>query len=410
MNTMAAGNTSLIETDGLLPKSEPIRGLVVAPYGIVPAHEGSKAHAEAHIRQLKDLGHEVWYLGLGLPADEAVAMENAWQGRFVHAPSLPWNLRRPHWKTGWSFLRKNIRERFGQQAHVDTWYQAQWTDVASELANRVRFDYVLVHYIFMTQVFKAFPSNVRRIIDTHDSFANRNQRLAANGVASPGRSCSSRGEAMALRRGEYIVANQPAEGRMFKDRLGAHAKVVTIGHSCNWQPLPEAPNTSIGFLASGNPQNEAGLTWFMKECWPLIRSELPQARLLLAGPICDTRGAWLDASGVELLGRVANIRGFHEQTTIEINPVSAGSGLKIKTMESLASGRAVVSVSEGVAGLSRDYGAFIVAETTEAFAGTIVRLLKDQSARAALVVGAERLISDWNNRQRSALASLFAGL
>jgi hypothetical protein len=394
----------------LLRKSEPIRGLVVAPYGIVPAHDGSKAHTEAHIRQLKDLGHEVWYLGLGLPSDEAAAMRNAWQGRFVHAPFLRWNLRRPHWKAVWNFVCKNIRERFGQQPHVDTWYQAQWTDVASELANRVRFDYVLVHYIFITQVFKAFPSNVRRIIDTHDSCANLIQRLAAKGVVGRRWSCSSRGEAMALRRGEYIVANQPAEGKIFKDCLGAHAKVVTVGHSCDWQPLPEAPNTSIGFLASGNPMNQTGLTWFMKECWPLIRSALPQARLLLAGPICDTHGAWLDASGVKLLGRVAHIRNFHEQTTIEINPVSAGAGLKIKTMESLAFGRAVVSVTEGVAGLSRDYGAFIVAETTEAFAGAIVRLLKDQSARAALVARAERLISDWNNRQRSALASLFAGL
>lgn len=109
---------------------------------------------------------------------------------------------------------------------------------------------------------------------------------------------------------------------------------------------------------------------------------------MLAGPICAKRGPWLDDSRVRLLGPVANIRDFHGRTTVEINPVPVGSGLKVKTIESLHFGRALVSVSEGVAGLGRDYGAFIIADTPEAFADAIIKLLKDKSARAALIAGA----------------------
>ena len=296
------------------------------------------------------------------------------------------------------------------QPHVDTWYQAQWTDVASRLASRVSFDYVLVHYIFLTRIFEAFPPGVRRIVDTHDSFAELSRRLAEKGVATGWWSCSTRGEVMALRRGEYIMSSQLEETELFKRRLGVHGHVIMVGHPGVWQPLPEAPAPIIGFLASENEMNQAGLAWFVQECWPLVQSEVPEAELLLAGRICRKHGPWSGTSGVRTLGPVADSRDFHALTTVEINPVFAGSGLKVKTIESLSFGRALVSVSEGVAGLSRDYGAFIVADTPKAFADAIIELLREKSARAALITGAERLISDWNIRQRSALVSLFAGL
>jgi len=391
-------------------RTDPVRGLVVAPYGLVPAHDGARAHAKAHIGQLKELGHQVWYLGLGLRADEAAAMKEEWQDKFVQAPSLPWPQRRPLMKTVWSYARRATLSTLRLQPHVDGWYQIQWTEVASRLANRVAFDYVLVHYIFLTQIFKAFSPNVRKIVDTHDSFADLSRTLAAKGVDYRWYSCSPNNESKALRRADFVIANQSDEAKIFQGRVGSNCKVVTVGHPCPWQGLQEASTLSIGFLAGENPMNRAGLAWFVEKCWPTIRIEFPQCKLLVAGGICDIRGAWAHAPGVEIFGRVDDVRGFHMQTTLEINPVSAGSGLKIKSLESLAHGRALVSVSEGVTGLERGYGAFVVAETPDAFVGAVVRLLRNQSARAELIAGAERLIADWNGRQRLALACLFDGL
>lgn len=107
--------------------------------------------------------------------------------------------------------------------------RSKWTEVAARLADRVSFDYVLVHYIFYTRIFEAFPSNARRIIDTHDSFANRSRRFAAQGVPTEWWSCSPRGEVMALRRGKCIMASQPGDGEIFKHGLGVNGNVVTVG-------------------------------------------------------------------------------------------------------------------------------------------------------------------------------------
>lgn len=96
--------------DGFLPKSGTLRGLIVAPYGIRPAHEGNKAHTEAHIRQLKNLGHEIWYLGLGPPPEEAAPMD-VWRDRFIHAPFLHEYRRKPLAKTIWNFVRRGVSAR-----------------------------------------------------------------------------------------------------------------------------------------------------------------------------------------------------------------------------------------------------------------------------------------------------------
>jgi hypothetical protein len=386
------------------------RGLIVAPYGIVPPHEGSKAHTDAHIRQLQGLGHDLWYLGLGLAPGEAAAMHEGWRDRFVHAPYEPWHRRGALPATAWDLARKRLRRALALQPHVDSWYQAQWTPAAARLHEAARFDYVLVHYIFFSRVLEAFPARVRRIIDTHDVFARRYERLAAQGVAVPWWSCSARGEVMALRRGDCVIAGSDADADVFRRGLGAGARVVSVGHPCAWQPLPEPGGPAVGFIGSGNPPNAAGLAWFVERCWPHIRSRLPAAQLLLAGPICGLAGPWSGAPGVTLLGPVADTADFHRLTTVEVNPVFAGSGLKIKTIESLGCGRALVTASEGVAGLDRGYGAFRVADAPEAFAREVVGLLESPGERAGLVAGAGRLIADWNRRQQSALASLFTGL
>lgn len=68
-----------------------------------------------------------------------------------------------------------------------------------------------------------------------------------------------------------------------------------------------------------------------------------------------------------------------------INPTVAGTGLKIKTVEALCHGSAVVAWPNGVDGLPRaDPPAFVVAESWVAFGESVVKLMRDQPARVAL--------------------------
>jgi hypothetical protein len=382
-------------------RNRPLRGLIVAPFGVSFPREGSRVHVAAHMAQLESMGHDLWYLGLGLGWKDTEGMAEKFGDRYAGIP-LTVGLRL------WRRIQRMWVERFQPQPPVDFWYRPEWTVVARELQERVRFDYVLVHYIFYSRVFEAFPKEVRRILDTHDSFADRVWRLASKGVRNRWRSCSKEDEIMALSRAHYVMANQPEEAKIFEACV--KSRVVTVGHPSSWQPEPEPDGLRVGFLAAENPMNVAGLSWFFERCWPRIREAVPEAVFLLAGRICTISGPWETASGVTLLGTVETVGDFHRQATVEINPVSAGSGLKIKTMETLGHGRPLVSTTEGVSGLDRGQGAFVVEDEPEAFADAVIRLLRTPAERESLRSGAHRLIGAWNLRQGAALESLFEGL
>ncbi len=377
-----------------------LRGLIVAPFGILPAHSGNTAHTAVHVRQLQEMGHELWYLGLGLTPGEAGPMAREWGDRFVHAPSSRWR----------SFLLRQMRRL--RQPSVDAWYESPWARAAARLQERVGFDYVLVHYVFYTKLLEAFPENVRRIIDTHDVFANRHQRMTE---ASRGArikrwfTCSPEEERRGLLRGQWIVAIQALEAETFGKAVEGRAKVVTVGHPGPWNPLPEA-GVTVGCLSSESTPNRTGLTWFFEECWPRIHAEVPDAAFLLAGAICDKGGPWERMPGVRILGRVGTPSELHRQVTVEVNPVFFGTGLKVKSIEALSHGRPLVSASEGVAGLDRHHKAFVVADDPADFADAVVRLLRNPGERTALREGARQLLEAWNRRQQAALGSLFEGL
>lgn len=358
-------------------------------------------HVAAHVEQLKAMGHDLWYLGLGMGRKEVEGMAEKYGDRFAGIPmSVGGRL--------WRRMQQAWVNRFQPQPPVDFWYRPEWTILARELQERVRFDYVLVHYVFYSRVFEAFPEGVRRILDTHDSFADRVSRMASKGVRHRWRSCSKKDEIMALSRAHYVMANQAAEAKIFEACV--ENRVVTVGHPSPWQPAPEPAALAVGFLSAKNPMNRAGLAWFFERCWPRIREAVPEAVFLLAGRICDVPGPWTGSPGLTLLGTVETVGDFHRQVTVEINPVFAGSGLKIKTMETLGHGRPLVSTTEGVNGLDRGQGAFVVEDEPEAFADAVIRLLRTPAERESLRAGAHRLIEAWNLRQGAALESLFEGL
>jgi succinoglycan biosynthesis protein ExoO len=67
-----------------------------------------------------------------------------------------------------------------------------------------------------------------------------------------------------------------------------------------------------------------------------------------------------------------------------ISPLTVGSGLKIKVIEALAHGKAVVASTVSVEGMDDDVrSALAVHDTPEAFADAIIELLLDDNLRRA---------------------------
>jgi glycosyltransferase involved in cell wall biosynthesis len=160
------------------------------------------------------------------------------------------------------------------------------------------------------------------------------------------------------------------------------------------------------YVGSLNGPNQVqGLRWFVREVAPL----LPGLRLVLAGR--DPAPLLLEdakRAGVEVVANPPDIAALYRRSRVLVNPVWFGSGVHIKMIEMLSTGRPVVSTPVGVRGLSPSLAADVaVARSPSEFGKCISESLargvnEDQRARVLAEHG-ERTIADLVSRWRAAL-------
>ena len=135
-----------------------------------------------------------------------------------------------------------------------------------------------------------------------------------------------------------------------------------------------------------NPANRDGLMWFLRAVMPRVRAALGEVSLVVAGRAPDAvLGAAVMAAGGVLVADPGDVDAVFARGRVMVNPVRHGSGVNIKTIDMLGTGRVVVTTPVGARGLPAEaVAALQVAGTAEAFAGAV----------AAAVLGARAGVAD----------------
>jgi glycosyltransferase involved in cell wall biosynthesis len=132
-----------------------------------------------------------------------------------------------------------------------------------------------------------------------------------------------------------------------------------------------------------------------------IRHTIPDARLFVVGNKPHGR---LDKirqrADVEVTGYVQDVLPFLHSAAVYVAPLRMGSGTRLKLLQAMASGCAIVSTHVGAQGLNVTNGQEIVlADHTTAFAQATIALLRDPAQRARLGQAARALACneyDWS--------------
>lgn len=166
------------------------------------------------------------------------------------------------------------------------------------------------------------------------------------------------------------------------------------------EPGEEPAEPALIFTGSMRwPPNAEGLRWLLREVWPRVRAEVSEARLLVVGadPPDDARA--MADERVRMAGRVPELGPWFEDAAVVVIPILSGAGIRLKVLDALASGRAIVSTTMGAQGAQvRDGEHLVLADGPERFAGAVVRLLRDSAERRRLGAAARRLAEeryDW---------------
>jgi polysaccharide biosynthesis protein PslH len=143
--------------------------------------------------------------------------------------------------------------------------------------------------------------------------------------------------------------------------------------------------------------NFDAMCWFVAKIFPVIKQAIPSARLLITGNPGERSLPRHD--GVELTGQVADIRPLVASADVSVVPLRLGGGTRLKVLEAMALGTAVVSTRKGAEGLAVAANTHLLVEDApKAFAEAVVRLLRDKGLRRELTANARRLVAekyDW---------------
>ncbi|MBN1283780.1 MAG: glycosyltransferase [Anaerolineae bacterium] len=160
----------------------------------------------------------------------------------------------------------------------------------------------------------------------------------------------------------------------------------------------EAPNLLyVGNM--GYRPNIDAVVFFCNEVLPLVRREVPGVKLWIVGINPTPEVYALAGDDVHVTGRVEDVQPYYAMSKVCVVPLRAGGGTRLKILESMALGRAVVSTSVGAEGIDAVDGEHIlIGDTAEALAAHTVRLLTDAGLREALARRARELVVskyDW---------------
>lgn len=145
----------------------------------------------------------------------------------------------------------------------------------------------------------------------------------------------------------YPVSQTKPQGRLKLFHIGA----------MNWEPNKEA------------------VEWLVDDIWPLVKSE--NVELHLAGLKMPPEMMSLQKDNLFIHGEVRDAVKFIDERDVVVAPLLSGSGMRIKIIEAMALGKAVVTTTVGAEGIDCHPGEdILIANSKEEFASVITNLSK----------------------------------
>ncbi len=132
--------------------------------------------------------------------------------------------------------------------------------------------------------------------------------------------------------------------------------------------------------------NVDAVVWFTGEVWPLIKQASPDAHFYIVGRNPAQRVKVLgQIPGITVTGQVEDTRGWVAGADVYVVPMRMGGGVRLKVLQAMSIGCAIVSTPMGAEGIVVEGGRdMLLARSAHEFAGDTLALLADSAKGAKL--------------------------
>ena len=265
-----------------------------------------------------------------------------------------------------------------------------------------RFDLVNLEFSFLGECdLRQAPPNERLprlVVDSHNidyelarQYARAGRSLAHRLYAGVNWRKLRREELGTYRDADGVYLCSAADERRLLDEIpGARTAVIPNAADVEYyQPRPTDPppdgRTVVFFGHLSYAPNVDGVIYFVQEIWPRIAEAHPEARLKIIGGRPPRSLQLLAGPRVELTGFVPDLRPHLAAAAAVVVPLRLGGGTRLKIVEAMAMGKAIVSTPLGAEGIEAVPGRdLLIEDQPEAFADAVNRLLGDPELAARI--------------------------
>ena len=147
--------------------------------------------------------------------------------------------------------------------------------------------------------------------------------------------------------------------------------------------------------------NKDAVLYFWREIYPLLRKRYPEVHMTFVGtaPPKKIVDAAKKDNQIKVTGFLEDIRPYIDKSAVMVVPIRIGSGTRLKILDAMAMGKAIVSTSVGCEGLNAIHAKdILIADDPKDFAHGIIELLRNPDMRIKLENSARELAKtyDWN--------------
>jgi polysaccharide biosynthesis protein PslH len=168
------------------------------------------------------------------------------------------------------------------------------------------------------------------------------------------------------------------------DEADEFIRVNPFGVQMTQTLLPSRDEEGVVFVAGFNhPPNVDAALWLVRDIMPLVWKSQPDVLLTLVGKEPPPEVKALAAERVRVTGLVPAVEPYMASAAVIVAPIRTGGGMRMKVLQAMAAGKALVTTSLGAEGLMGDSDdlPISIADDSTTIAGEVVRLLADRDAR-----------------------------
>jgi glycosyltransferase involved in cell wall biosynthesis len=185
-------------------------------------------------------------------------------------------------------------------------------------------------------------------------------------------------------------------------RIAPNSRTATVPNGVDVQRIRHDREGGAGVVCVGGLgwfPNQDALEYLCEEIVPLLSATRPGQITWVGRATPEQVESYEARFGVRLTGYVDAVLPAVEAAACYVLPFRLGGGTRLKLLEALAAGRAIVSTTVGAMGVAVQHDRnLLIADTPAQFAGAVERVLADEALQRRLGAEARKLaesVYDW---------------